>query len=211
VVRAAVLVLLACCMSAVAHAQVYSWRDPQTGQLRISSVPPSWLRVGAAGAGPTVHVYKDGRIVPPDQVGAGGKVLEPEPTVGKPGEPGAAGVTVAKAPSLPELLGRRNAFLSQLVTDALRVGPASANQAFFEKVDDYLGVSEQADAADPGGAGARSAERDFGMQQVKANIERVLLDPAQRADFQGEATRWLSKKSNLTAQRIVRCLRDGFC
>jgi hypothetical protein len=212
--RAALFALLACLAGAPAVAQVYSWRDPHTGQLRISTVPPPWLRErGTTPTGPRVHVFKDGKIVPPERIGAGGKVLEPEEQAGTPGDRGAAPATGAAETTLgaPELVARRSALQSQLVADALHVGPASANEAFFKKLDEYLVVSEQADTADPVGARARTADREFGMQQVKANIERVLVDPAQRADFQGEATRWLSRRSDLTAQRIVRCLRDGFC
>ncbi|HEY4659178.1 MAG TPA: hypothetical protein VIH11_06695 [Gemmatimonadaceae bacterium] len=205
---------MACVLSAGALAQVYSWRDPQSGQLQIATVPPSWLRSpDTAARGPHVNVIHEGKVVPPERLGPGGKVLEPPPP-GKPGEPGAAqaGAGAApKPPSLPELLEKRNALLARLISDALRLGPASANRAFFGKMDDYLAVSGEADAVDPAGAGARNAERDFGMQRVKANIERVLRDPAPRAEFQGEATSWLSKKSDLTAQRIVRCLRDGLC
>jgi len=212
VVRAAVMALLACACAA-AHAQVYSWRDPQTNQLRISSVAPPWLRErGAVAGGPKVHVFMDGKVVPPERIGAGGKVLEPESGAGQP-EPGAApaGGAAAKTASAAVLLERRNALLSQLLNDALRLGPTSANQAFFEKLDEYVTVCEQADEADPAGVGARGADHVLAIQQVKANIERVLRDPGQRADFQGEATRWLSRKSDLPTQRIVRCLRDGFC
>jgi len=206
--RAVALALLACLAGAAAHAQVYSWRDPQSGQLRISTVPPPWLRDrGAAAAGPRVHVYKDGKVVPPDRVGAGGRVLEPEPAAGA----GDAGAAAQKTESVPGLLAQLSALQSQLVSDALRVGPAAANQAYFEKLDAYVALCERADAADPAGAGARSADRNLGMQRMKANIEGVLRDPAQRADFQSEATRWLSRRSDLAAQRFVRCLRDGLC
>ncbi|MCL4798608.1 MAG: hypothetical protein KJ025_03420 [Burkholderiales bacterium] len=208
---AAALAALLAAAAAPAHAQVYSWRDSQTGQLRISTVPPPWLRAGGAtAAGPKVNVIKDGKVVPPERIGPGGTVLELEPPPPG-GVDGARAAAAQAAASVPELIGRRGALHAQLVADALRLGPTSANQAFFEKLDAYLAVLEQLDAADPAGAAARRGERDLEIQRVKANIERVLRDPAQRADFQGEATRWLSRKSDLTAQRIVRCLRDGFC
>lgn len=206
--RVALLGMLALACAAPVQGQVYSWRDPQTGQLRLSTVPPPWLRdPGRTAAGPRVNVFKDGKVVPPERIGPGGTVLEPE-SGARPAE-GAGGAE--KTASVPELLGARDSLLSQLVTDALRVGPTTANQAFFGRVDEYLTVCEQLDAADPAGAAARNSERGLGMQRIKANIERVLRDPRQRADFQGEATRWLSRRSDLTAQRIVRCLRDGLC
>ena len=193
---------------AVASEVVYSWRDPATGQLNISSVPPSWLRSAeAATRGPRVTVFKDGKLVPPERVGLGGRVLEPPPV--KPGAapPGAA----AKAPDLPDVLAKRTAAMDRLLSDALRVGPANENQTFFVILDGYLELCAQADAVDPAGAAARSAERDRDMQRIKANIERVLRQPGPRTAFQNESTRWFSDKSDLAAQKIVRCLRDGYC
>jgi hypothetical protein len=193
---------------AVASEVVYSWRDPGTGQLNLSSVPPPWLRsADAAERGPRVTVFKDGKLVPPERVGLGGRVLEPAP--GKPGaaQPGA----VAKAPDLPELLAKRDAAMDKLLSEALRVGSAAENQTFFVNLDRYLELCAQADAVDPAGAGTRGADRDRAMQRVKANIERVLRQPGPRTAFQNESTRWFSDKSDLAAQKIVRCLRDGYC
>jgi hypothetical protein len=193
---------------AVASEVVYSWREPGTGQLHLSSVPPPWLRsVDAAERGPRVTVFKDGKLVPPERVGLGGKVLEPAP--GKPG-PAQAGV-VEKGPDLPDLLAKRRAAMDRLLSEALRVGPANQNQTFFVLLDRYLELCAQADAVDPAGVAARGAERDRDMQRVKANIERVLRQPEPRTAFQNESTRWFSDKSDLAAQKIVHCLRDGYC
>jgi hypothetical protein len=193
---------------AVASEVMYSWRDPGTGQLKLSSVPPPWLRsVEAAERGPRVTVFKDGKLVPPERVGLGGRVLEPAPV--KPGaqQPGAG----AKVLDLPELLAMRETAMDRLLSEALRVGPASDNQTFFVSLDRYLELCVQADTVDPAGAGTRSAGRDRDMQRVKTNIERVLRQPGPRAAFQNESTRWFSDKSDLAAQKIVRCLRDGYC
>lgn len=40
--------------AATAIAQVYSWRDPPTGQSRISNVPPRWYSRGEQVRGPRV-------------------------------------------------------------------------------------------------------------------------------------------------------------
>lgn len=193
---------------AVASEVVYSWRDPGTGQLHLASVPPPWLRSAqAAERGPRVTVFKEGKLVPPERVGPGGRVLEPAP-----GKPGAAQPdAVAKVPDLPELLAKRDAAMDRLLSDALRVGPANENQTFFVMLDRYLELCAQADTVDPTGAGARSAQRDRDLQRVKANIERVLRQTGPRTAFQNESTRWFSDKSDLAAQKIVRCLRDGYC
>jgi hypothetical protein len=202
------LALAVCAAIAGASEVVYTWRDPQTGQLVLHTVPPPWLRTPATAAkGPHVNVFKDGKLVPPELVGAGGKVLEAPP--GKPGGTQEGGAE--KPPDLKDLLAKRDAALERLTGEALRVGPAAANEAFFVTLDGYLDFCAQADAVDPGGTATRNAERDEAMQRVKANLERVLRQPAPRTAFQNEATRWYSDKSDLAAQKIVRCLRDGYC
>lgn len=207
--RMLALSLALCATPGWATEVVYSWRDPNSGQLHLSSVPPPWLRnADAAERGPRVNVFKDGKVVPPELVGPGGKVLDPPPA-GKPGA--AAPGAPAKGPALPELLERRELALERLMAQALRVGSASANETFFVLLDRYLELTALADAADPAGAGVRSAERDQGMQRVKASLEQVLIRPEARAAFQNEGTRWFSDKLDLAAQKIVRCLRDGYC
>ncbi len=206
--RALALSLSFCATTAWSAEVMYSWREPGSGQLHLSSVPPPWLRSAeAAERGPRVNVFKDGKFVPPERVGPGGRVLDP-----KPGKPGATAPGDApKLPDLSELLTRRDAAMDRLVAEALRVGPASGNEAFFVVLDRYLELCALADAADPVGVAVRNAERDRGMQRVKTNIERVLQQPGPRAAFQNEATRWFSDKSDLAAQKIVRCIRDGYC
>jgi hypothetical protein len=187
---------------------VYTWHDPRTGQLVVHTVPPPWLRTAAtASKGPHVNVFKDGKLVPPELVGAGGKVLEPPPSKAGAAQPGGA----EKPPDLGQLLAKRDMALQALMGQALRVGPADANEEFFVALDRYLDLCAQADAVDPAGTAARNTERDQDMQRVKANLERVLRQPKPRAAFQNEATRWYSDKSDLAAQKIVRCLRDGYC
>ena len=205
----ALALAIACFATSAQTADVmYSWREPGSGQLKISSVPPPWLRnPGTASRGPRVNVFKEGKVVPPERIGPGGKVLEPPPA--KPGETPSG--DAEKAPELPEVLAKRNAAMQQLETEALLVGPGAANETFFNTLDRYLDLCTQADAIDPAGAGDRNAERDRSMQRVKANIESVLRQPAPRAAFQNEATRWFSDKSDLAAQKIVRCVRDGYC
>jgi len=199
------LAFAALAMNAEASDVVYSWREPGTGQLKISSVPPPWLRnAETASRGPRVNVFKDGKLVPPERVGPRGRVLEPP-------QGGAPSGEEAKLPDLSDVLAKRGAAMERLLAEALRVGPAGANEAFFTTLDRYLDLCTQADAVDPGGAGVRNAERDRDMQRVKASIESVLRAPGPRAAFQNEATRWFSEKSNLAAQKTVRCLRDGFC
>jgi len=203
------LVLVLHATGAGAADVVYSWRDPRTGQLTITSVPPPWLRSSlTASSGPPVNVFKDGKVVPPERIGPGGRVLEPP--LSKPGEGPQAG-SGPKLPALPVLLERRSAAMDELVNEALRVGPSKANEEFFDTLNRYLEFSSQADIVDPVRTAERNDERDRDMQRVKANIERVLRQPESRTAFQNEATRWFSERTDHGSQKVVRCLRDGYC
>jgi hypothetical protein len=45
------------------HADVYVWKDPQTGRTRMTSTPPEWVREGTSG--PTVEVIRENRVIAP--------------------------------------------------------------------------------------------------------------------------------------------------
>jgi len=53
--------------SADARADVYRYRDPQTGRIKLTNVPPPWLKSpGQASRGPSVEVIRE----PPSSVRA---------------------------------------------------------------------------------------------------------------------------------------------
>lgn len=45
----------------MAWADVYIWRDPQTGAKRMSNIPPLWVRENTRG--PRVEVLRDGKPI----------------------------------------------------------------------------------------------------------------------------------------------------
>ncbi len=45
----------------MAWADVYIWRDPQTGAKRMSNVPPPWVRDNTRG--PRVEILRDGKPI----------------------------------------------------------------------------------------------------------------------------------------------------
>lgn len=47
-----------------ADAQLYRWRDPETGSVKLSTVPPPWYR-GGVSSGPHVDVLVDGKVADP--------------------------------------------------------------------------------------------------------------------------------------------------
>lgn len=60
--RGLLLVLLcAGAFTGIAWADVYIWRDPQTGARRMSNVPPPWVRDNTRG--PKVEILRDGKPI----------------------------------------------------------------------------------------------------------------------------------------------------
>jgi len=47
----------------VAYAQVYSWKDPDTGHSRFSNIPPPWYSRGEIVSGPRVIETLGGKVV----------------------------------------------------------------------------------------------------------------------------------------------------
>jgi hypothetical protein len=47
----------------LAHAQVYSWKDPGNGATRFSNIPPYWYRYAEPVSGPRVIVTVGDRVV----------------------------------------------------------------------------------------------------------------------------------------------------
>lgn len=58
----ALLVLAFTLLPAVAHAQLYSWKDAQ-GNVTIKNSPPPWYSESERPRGPRVQVLRNGKIV----------------------------------------------------------------------------------------------------------------------------------------------------
>ena len=110
-----------------ANAELYRWRDPQTGAMNYSSVPPSWYRRGEGG--PTVQVIVDGKPVdrPPDAARAPDRPAAGSPAASDPRVPLPASATGAQvAAALIEASGVREMLLdaSRNVERAIGTAPA---------------------------------------------------------------------------------------
>jgi hypothetical protein len=71
--------------AALAHAQIYRYRDPQTGQVKYTNIPPPWLK-NPGSRGPKVDVIR-----------------EPQPSAAPPPENMAPRDAGAKAPGTPPI------------------------------------------------------------------------------------------------------------
>lgn len=49
--------------AAPARAQMYSWREPATGQSKLSNIPPAWYIRGEPARGPRVVATLGGRVI----------------------------------------------------------------------------------------------------------------------------------------------------
>lgn len=46
-----------------AHAQMYSWKDPDSGRSKLSNIPPPWYNRGASASGPRVITTRGGKVI----------------------------------------------------------------------------------------------------------------------------------------------------
>ena len=125
--------------AAAAHADLYRWIDPQTGSVKLSSVPPPWQ--GERGA-PAVEVL-------PSRAGParlpGSKVAAP------------ASSAAVQAASLPSLEARWREALQSVARLAAGAGQADPRAA-AQRLEAFRGLNEELDRVDPAGAARRSAE-----------------------------------------------------
>jgi hypothetical protein len=124
---AAAAVVLCVVAFSDAHAELYRWRDPQTGAMNYSSVPPSWYRRGEGG--PPVQIIVDGKPVdrPPDAAKAPERPATGSPAAIGPQAPlpaSASGAPIAAA--LIEASGVRELLMdaSRNVERAIGTAPA---------------------------------------------------------------------------------------
>ncbi len=124
--------LLFLCFAAPAHADLYRWIDPQTGSVKLSSMPPSDPTIGA-------------EIVP-----------YRAPVAPKP-SPTAAAKPKPAANTVEALEARWSELLAQLSG----VTPQDFNkggEGIKQQVEAYEAVRAQLDRLDPAGAPRRQAE-----------------------------------------------------
>ena len=166
------LLFLALLAIAPAHADLYRWRDPQTGSIKFSNLPPPWhgdpvREIGA----PRVEVIPD-----------------LSPRRGAPPPPAAATAAAKPAAQAPGMLSGLESQFNTLLqffkqmptsTDFDRTGAAFQQQAEL-----YRAVSAELDRQDPAGAARRRAmAQESGiLDQLKKGLEALssTKPPAQR-------------------------------
>ncbi|MCX7892737.1 MAG: hypothetical protein N2544_10290 [Burkholderiales bacterium] len=109
---------------APADAQLYRWRDPRTGALNYSNVPPPWYRRGE-GAGPPVETIVGGKVVE-QRAAAGAQAARAAMPAAAPFPANATDAQAAEV--VIALLGLRDALagMSRSVENALAASPAWA-------------------------------------------------------------------------------------
>jgi len=158
--------LVLACAAGVVHADLYLWKDPATGAVKIYSYPPPWYGNPALERrSPKVERIPERQrapVVRPERV-----PLASPPPVGSvagldealPPPPGAAG---SPAPALLGPLEAQRKRLLGVLAD-MRVQQDPGLQRQFEA---YRGLADQMDRIDPAGAESRAAE-------FRALIERL--------------------------------------
>ena len=187
------LLLVALAVAAAsAQADMYRYRDPETGQMKLTNIPPPWLAKPGAAA-PRTDVIRD-QATPAAPAAAKPAAEPPAPT------PSAGAGAPAQA---FELERQRKLLLQQLVADAPNVGTPAGKQRFLAKLGDVVSVESRMDKVDPAGRKAREVERNRAIEQCADGFAQALTDPNAQLEFAGEILRWLG-------DRVVQCAR-GQC
>jgi len=189
--RPLILIALAAA-AASAQADMYRYRDPATGQMKLTNIPPPWLAKPGAAA-PRTDVIRE-----PTAPAAAPKPV-PAPAEATPAPSAGAG---APAQAF-ELERQRKLLLQQLVADAPNVGTPAGKQRFLAKLGDVVSVESRMDKLDPAGRKTREIERNRAMEQCADGFAQALTDPNAQLEFTGEILRWLG-------DRVVQCAR-GQC
>ncbi|MCG6951518.1 MAG: hypothetical protein LJE90_04040 [Betaproteobacteria bacterium] len=121
-----------------AGAELYRWRDPQTGSIKYSSYPPPWYGdESRAASAPRVEV-----------LGGGNRDGEANAKA-----PDAMAEKVAEVIRFMEQ--RREQLLSRMTVARASAGFAPTNPAFRADLEAYRNVTRELDKFDPKGASAR--------------------------------------------------------
>ena len=153
----------------LAQADLYRWVDPESGSIKFSNSPPSWMQ-GVEPSGrraPAVEVIPfrtaSPALAPPSNVAAVPAPAEAKPQTGSAPADSAAPVEVLEA----QWRGLLKIF-SQLPerTDFERSGTAIRQQ-----LQTYEALNAALDRRDPAGAGRRRAEEATLLERVRKGLE----------------------------------------
>src|SRR4051812_24516986 len=141
--RAWVLLL---CVAAPAHADLYRWIDPETGSVKLSSMPPSDPTIGAE-----ILPYKAPAAPKPPPV-----PLETKPAAAVTGD-----------------VGSLQARFSELLAQLAGVKPQDfgrAGEGIRQQVAAYEAVRAELDRLDPAGAARRQSESTSLFDRLKQGL-----------------------------------------
>ena len=175
-----VLIIALAALTVPAAAEMYRYHDPETGQTRLTNIPPQGAKQGAAV-----------QVVP--MPGATQPATAPAAT--SPGKPAAS-----LPPHAFEMDRQRTRLLQQLVAEAPNVGNPAGKERFLNRLGDVVSIEARLDKVDPGGRKARAAERDRALEQCTDGFATALNDPSAQLEFTGELLRYMG-------DRVVQCAR----
>lgn len=175
-----VLVLVLAALALPAAAQMYRYRDPHTGVMKLTNVPPPGTKPGAAA---------------PAAASPPASATAPSSGGAAPAKPGAT-----LPPHAFEMDRQRTRLLQQLVAEAPNVGTPAGKERFFARLGDVVSMEARLDKIDPGGRKARAAERDRALEQCSDGFATALQDPNAQLEFTGELLRFMG-------DRVVLCAR----
>lgn len=167
--RAAVLGLVALLAApATALADLYRWRDPQTGSTRFSNLPPPWHGENARGRGPAVDVIPSPKP-PKPRVAA----LEPQNADGREAPSDAAatanagsGRAAGATRPLPEFDARHQRLLERLASVTNLPNAQAATTEMQAAMNAYRELIAAMDRADPEGAEARRSRDEPLLKRI---------------------------------------------
>lgn len=149
----------------VVQADLYRWKDPATGQVRIYSYPPPWYgnpelekrapkveRIPERQRAPAM-VEPESRAIPP--------AAAPAPPTAPPPAPPAV-----QATNLAQMEARRTQLLQQIVAAGAK-GVGQPAPEMDRVVDEYLRLLLDMARIDPGSAEARRAETQAVIDKIK--------------------------------------------
>jgi hypothetical protein len=161
-----ILVLAAALLAPPADAQLYRHRDPQTGQTKLTNVPPPGAKPAAPAEAPKAA-----------------------PTAAAPSGPSAT-----LPPNAFEADRQRVRLLQQLVKEAPSVGAPAGKERFFATLGEVVSLETRIDRLDPGGRKGRAAERDRAIEQCADGFAIAFKDPNAQLEFTGELLRFMGDR-----------------
>ena len=161
-----ILVLAAALVALPADAQLYRHRDPETGQTKLTNVPPPGAKPAASAESP-----------------------KPAPAAAAPSGPSAT-----LPPNAFEADRQRVRLLNQLVAQSPDVGSAPGKDRFLATFGEVVSLETRIDKLDPGGRKGRAAERDRALERCADGFAAAFKDPNAQLEFTGELLRFMGDR-----------------